>query len=1598
MGRLKRKIDPDTGAITHYIFDGRSFTVDQFDEELKRLFLRGDPFSRKAIESLEDFRGLRWQLPLWKGEITKREAAGKGGNLAAIDNLSRARETINRRIEDLGSDLNDPVTRALIARRDQIDAQITKLAPPTAGQLISETMQRRARRQAGETPILPLGRPQPPKGRRARGRPLAQVISSDRADAERRLDQIALKYVNILHAVTDPLVDETPIGRVKKGLRDTWKEIASIPGHVAGTITKPGATGVRGGEVSKDPVSRAVQRVLAPTTVLAGDVLQVLGGGLQVGADLIEAGATSNRGYYHILKAHGVSEELSRTLALFGNGALDVVTAVGVLGRLGKIAKSAEAVRLATRNPITTKVATALEDVLHEYPEFIWKDTDIVLRQGTPPQGGLIVQAADRMAAKAAVGVQNNSQTYTQARRAARARAGLEPGTLGGGRAAMQAYEEGILRLSDALPHVRFRARRRPFPELLPTREFMSRALKNEEGAWMIDPRTGRLDEVVAARVPDLVTVMENIGDMGAAILAKAPRQGRAVWTQAMAAWEKSIGLRPGTINPHLDELWEYSKETYATLVAQAVKKLPTPQQIQKAVREGESGAGWWEGWHADLMWLFGGDEQRAQLFTRLLAATSRRMPVKEFGRGGNLDMAVKAFTQIEVGERPRGLFLSNRLVTKIVEGMNDPKLGPKIDEMVRAAFGDPNAVVVDTHMAKLMGFDPKILTETQREFIKAWFRTEFTPGIGRLIGVAASPAGAQARAWVWFRDLMNPSHLKDPRSLIKIAAENPWAVHAIRTAVKAGKGVSQQEAARALEIINAADPKVAPWVLLTADRPAHAVSKSVRLRAGETPFIELIRAITKQGFEPIPVLGRMRKADGSFEIEQSLLVPGMDTETGLRLATERGQQSILDNIGDVQRDHTVFRRTGEPVTVGERAANSDYHSVLRTEDGAEIPFRVGLDYTEAVQHPLLPVTWKSAEQMKLVIEGEAGAVHLPGLGIDVGREALAIAKERAKVQKISMKFDPATKKFVSDVPETHPLLGPTLRRLEDEFNKHALREIMQSGEAPRAGSVAVELAEDGGVRIGQPSWVSRRGFAEIATSIKLTNPLTHIRNTAMNTYVSLLAEPAERFALGNIDLVRHLLTKAPREAYATEAFVQLYGKLAAIPDATRNMFRSLKYGNEVQRTRIMEGSKWLEGESVVTQGMLGKIVQAPFRFLTIMDEYAKQINRQGNYFSLAYRQALKERAANLPERVAELVLNPTKEMVAQIEKKALEFTFQDELGTASKHLLAARNAVPEARYLFPFMKTPINVMKFFLRRTPLAAAQLRRGAGALENEEKLARIFTGTMGLAGFAILAKQGQITGDGPRDPQLRALLYKQGWTPRSIRVGDTWISYRGFEPLASFLAYAADGVEGDPDDKTFGDKMLGMVSQLGRMISDSTFVDQAEVVMSAIADPERGGRRFVENLVASNIVPAVVRVAAQTIDPVIREVRGPVQRVMAGVPGLSQLLPEKADVYGRPITQEGVPFLPRWSTIKPDPVMQELYRLGLGLPQVQRAHQVKGERVERTLDEYRNLRKARGERYQRLLELLVNSPGYSQLSDEAKKRILQRAIRQVTARER
>lgn len=269
--------------------------------------------------------------------------------------------------------------------------------------------------------------------------------------------------------------------------------------------------------------------------------------------------------------------------------------------------------------------------------------------------------------------------------------------------------------------------------------------------------------------------------------------------------------------------------------------------------------------------------------------------------------------------------------------------------------------------------------------------------------------------------------------------------------------------------------------------------------------------------------------------------------------------------------------------------------------------------------------------------------------------------------------------------------------------------------------------------------------------------------------------------------------------------------------------------------------------------------------------------------------------------------------------------TFQDNPGAAVNGLTQFLDNIPFARYVVPFVRTPANIMKYQLEFMPLTNKFSKRYMEAVANNDRLTiaelegRQAIGAMVACTGFLLGLTGNFTGNLPIDPAERQRWKSLGIPPRSIKVGNNWVSYNTIEPLNNILAASIDIAAVAKDwealNPIFGgesgtmetlQRLLGqLVLALAASFTEKSYFANFEA-LSQFIKVEGMSLESVQKMVASysyNVaVPwsGAVRGFANSFDPYQREFDNEWQRVFQGnIPGLRNLAAVKHDILaGRP----------------------------------------------------------------------------------------------------
>lgn len=515
-----------------------------------------------------------------------------------------------------------------------------------------------------------------------------------------------------------------------------------------------------------------------------------------------------------------------------------------------------------------------------------------------------------------------------------------------------------------------------------------------------------------------------------------------------------------------------------------------------------------------------------------------------------------------------------------------------------------------------------------------------------------------------------------------------------------------------------------------------------------------------------------------------------------------------------------------------------------------------------------------------------------------------------------------------------------------------------------------------------------RDKLVELWYNSLLSGPQTHVVNITSNFITAGLQIP-EQLTASALGAFRR---RSFDRVLASEIGPRVIGFYQGARDGLRRAVRTMQTGEVIDPLTKVEAQT-----QRAISGLKGEVIRTPTRALSAEDEFFKAIASRMELNALAVRQARSEglRGEALRNRIAALVENPTDDMVAKSFDYARYLTFQRPLGPGGNALLALTNAHPALKLFLPFIRTPTNLLKFALERSP-AAPILKEvrddlAAGGAKRDLAAARIMLGT-GLAfTVASLAAEGKVTGGGPMDDNARRLLQADGWQPYSVKVGDEWVSYQRLDPLSTTVGIAADFIEKQEamTDSQRENAAVLLVASVMQNLSDKTWLSGISSIVEALDDPQRSLGSVAGRTVGSMAVPAIVAQTARANDPIIREARTLLDNVKSRVPGLSSDLPARRDVFGNARRRENIgpdllsPFPA--SRAKNDPIIRELQALGSRLsPPARNLRNVQtGKRERLTPREYSEYAALAGNLMRQGLEDLVTAPDYPTLTLDEKR---------------
>ena len=319
-----------------------------------------------------------------------------------------------------------------------------------------------------------------------------------------------------------------------------------------------------------------------------------------------------------------------------------------------------------------------------------------------------------------------------------------------------------------------------------------------------------------------------------------------------------------------------------------------------------------------------------------------------------------------------------------------------------------------------------------------------------------------------------------------------------------------------------------------------------------------------------------------------------------------------------------------------------------------------------------------------------------------------------------------------------------------------------------------------------------------------------------------------------------------------------------------------------------------------------------PSRFLTTSDEFFKAMNARMEFRTQSWMKAEELASAKPGSRTEELfvdIMAKNKDLAfgkstGQVLDEGLlnvakELTYQNDLikGGWAHAFADTVNKIPVLRPFFPFVKTGHNIMVYTGTHTPGLNLLLKESRSALRGDlgpyvraVHMGRLAMGTGAMMTAAYLGHQGLITGSGPKDPNRRSEWMKTH-QPRSIKVGDHWVSYDRLEPFGQILSAVADvqyAVSTGEMDESKAEYLAGyLMFAVSSNITDKTFFsginDLAAVVAPNGASASGKALSAGANLL-NNVMPAAGtrRAITNAMTPYMQEFHKNYDRVLRTTP--------------------------------------------------------------------------------------------------------------------
>ena len=519
------------------------------------------------------------------------------------------------------------------------------------------------------------------------------------------------------------------------------------------------------------------------------------------------------------------------------------------------------------------------------------------------------------------------------------------------------------------------------------------------------------------------------------------------------------------------------------------------------------------------------------------------------------------------------------------------------------------------------------------------------------------------------------------------------------------------------------------------------------------------------------------------------------------------------------------------------------------------------------------------------------------------------------------------------------------------------------------------------------------------------------------------------------------------------------------LEDNVTHSMPSLFNDNLGETIELLKKEGKIKGTVHGALGVAGDVVTLPLRILSASDELFKTIIYRGEVYREAMERANKQANLSGAERskfIQDIISEPSTDVHKLALEKARVGTFteaiqpknyieRNDLGTnLSKKMNLKEGGFADTnikkldglqkgltdigmagdkfagmimkgkqadklgyplKYVAPFITTPLDIVKYVGRRSPLAIFSKKFHAdilaGGTRRAEALTRVATGGVLMTASYSLFEDGKVVGKVPK--HLKEAYRNLGIPEYAIKVDNEWVQYNRLDPLGMFMGLVADvGTAIDYYENTDQDveKMYAQVTlAFMNNLVNKTYMKGIQDVLNLIQDPERyKASDYAYNLLSSFIpYSSLVSQLNTSDDKYYRETNTkPVKSLSDFNENLREYvykkvdptkLEPKRDIFGEPINRmKRYGFAINHGEVTSDPVFREMFNAGANIGEMSERIEVKGHVYELSRKELNEIKQIMGELgAKESIRQLIESPRYQEIAlDEVKASLIEARI--------